>query len=145
MKENEFAITEGRSSELYIQGMAKSLNISLERAREKATQERKKILPNGFESKGHYFYSALINEVLIGFAWVELKGKTAWGYNIYIEEDYRRRGFASEIFKFVEKDLLEKEINQVRFHVYADNFRALPLYEKFGFSTTNVIMSKKIS
>ena len=83
-----------------------------------------------------------------GFAWVHIKEEgsktSAWGYDIQVKEIYRRNGVAKQIFRELEVELKKLNVSEVSFHVYADNFRAIPLYEQFGFKTTNIVMRKEI-
>ena len=132
----------------YIEGKAKSLGISYEQAREKALKEYQAILPEGIHTKNHKFFTAKFDGKLAGYAWVEIREEeskiSAWGYDIHVKDEYRRQGIAKEIFKELEGKLKEIGVEEVRFHVYADNFRAIPLYEQFGFETTNIVMRKKL-
>jgi ribosomal protein S18 acetylase RimI-like enzyme len=148
MNESEFNYIMSDPHDGYIEGMARSQNISYEDAKKKADEEIKKILPDGFYTKNHEFYSVDFNNEFAGFAWVEVKSqnnkKVAWGYNIYVEEKFRRQGIAKEIFKILEEKLKNDGVKQINFHVYADNEKAIALYNQFGFETTNIVMRKII-
>lgn len=148
MLESEFETSIHLGQDHYIEGKAKAMNIPLEEAREKALQEYNQILPEGFRTKNHKFYTALVDGEYAGFAWVHIKEEetkiSAWGYDIQVKESFRRNGVAKKIFRELESELKKLNVKEVSFHVYADNFRAIPLYEQFGFKTTNIVMRKEI-
>lgn len=146
LKEFEKSISMGKTH--YIEGKAKALNISLEKAKELAQKEYETILPQGMETENHMFYTALVDDKFAGYAWVNIREenhkKSAWGYDIHVDEAYRRQGVAKQIFIKLEAELKSIGVEEVKFHVYADNFRAIPLYEQFGYETTNIVMRKEL-
>ncbi len=147
MNEVEFEFSKGKPHETYIQGMVRAQKIPLEKAKEIAKKQIQEILPEGFHTPNHFFYSVILDEKLIGYAWFQAREesiKTAWGYDIYIEEEYRRQGFAKKVFEQLSIELKEAGFSQMSFHVYADNKPAISLYEKFGFETTNIVMRKEL-
>lgn len=148
MQEEEFESSMKIGRESYIAGNMKAQGINYEQAQEQALKEYEKLLPTGFKTKDHMFFTALVNGEFAGYAWVNIKrdhGKVAaWGYDIHVLDEYRRQGVAKEIFSKLEPLLKDKGVSEIRFHVFADNFRALPLYESLGYEKTNIIMRKEI-
>ena len=126
----------------------KAQGISYEQAQEQALNEYKKLLPLGFKTEDHLFFTALVDNEFAGYAWVNIKrdhGKTsAWGYDIHVLDEFRRKGVAKLIFSELEPLLKEKGVTEIKFHVFGDNFRAIPLYESLGYETTNIVMRKEI-
>lgn len=148
MHNDEFGKSMEMGRKHYIEGKAKALAISLDQAKELADKEYQTILPNGLETENHKFYTALVDDDFAGYAWVHIREennkKSAWGYDIHVDETYRRQGVAKKIFQELEAKLKELGVSEVKFHVYADNFRAIPLYEQFGYVTTNIVMRKSL-
>jgi GNAT superfamily N-acetyltransferase len=148
LKESEFDYIYGAPHDHYIEGMVIAKGISSEEARKRADRQMKQILPNGFNTDNHHFYSVAHDDVFAGFAWINVKEefgiKVAWGYNIFIEESLRRKGLASFIFSELESEVKKLKVDRVRFQVYGENSGAIELYKKQGFKTTNIVMSKEI-
>lgn len=127
MQESEFNYVMENPHEHYIESMAKAQGITYD--------EAKKIVD--------------YNDEFVGFAWLHMrqddKGtKSAWGYNIYVEPKFRRQVIAKRVFDELMVKLKEDGVDQVSFHVYADNLSAIALYEQYGFETTNIVMRKKL-
>lgn len=51
--------------------------------------------------------------------------------NLFIEESYRQKGYASELINYVIKS--NKDINEIMLEVKENNISALNLYKKLGF------------
>lgn len=60
----------------------------------------------------------------------EVGGKTVWIEELYIRDAYRGKGYGSEFFKW-----LKENESAARFRLEAEpsNFKAIKLYEKWGF------------
>lgn len=148
MHEDEFESSMLIGRESYIQGNIKAQGISYEQAHKQALDEYEKLLPDGFKTKDHMFFTALFDNQFAGYAWVNIKrdhGKvSAWGYDIHVLDKFRRKGVARSIFSKLETLLKEKDVREIKFHVFGDNFRAIPLYESLGYETTNIVMRKEI-
>lgn len=149
MQESEFNYVMENPHEHYIEGMAKAQGITYDEAKKIADKQVKEILKDGFHTKDHLFYGVDYIDEFAGFAWLHMrqddKGtKSAWGYNIYVEPKFRRQGIAKKVFDELMMKLKEDGVDQVSFHVYADNLSAIALYEQYGFETTNIVMRKKL-
>lgn len=53
---------------------------------------------------------------------------------IHVTKEYRRMGYASELIKKVEKNLILREIRVLKLHVLKDNINAIKLYSDLGFN-----------
>jgi ribosomal protein S18 acetylase RimI-like enzyme len=146
MKDEEFWIVVDNPDDGYAEGMAKAQGISLEEAKKSAKNQIANLLPDGINTKDHFFYSAESKDQFVGYTWVNIKPdtKNAWGYNIFVLEEFRRSGVAKEIFNCLQVKLKEKGVKQVSFHVYADNTNAISLYEQNGFEVSNIVMKKEL-
>jgi len=115
-----------------------------------ATQEYNQILPNGLNSKDNYLFS-IENETgtkvgMLWFAVVERGAKKgAFVYDIEIKEEYRRHSYGEQAFRTLEEKVRQLGLQTISLHVFGHNQAARAMYEKLGYVTTNVQMSKTIS
>lgn len=59
--------------------------------------------------------------------------------------EFRRKGFAKETFKALERTLQGLNVNDIRLHVFRKNKAAQSLYTQLGFETTSTHMRKTIA
>ena len=71
-------------------------------------------------------------------------GRSVWIYGIQIHEPLRRRGHGTEALRSVETRAAELGAEKVELHVFGHNPGARALYERSGFATTSVVMSKRL-
>lgn len=57
--------------------------------------------------------------------------------DVFVEEDYRRKGIASELLKFIFEYFCERDV-KFMLEVREDNMPGIRLYEKFGFKCIHV-------
>lgn len=69
-------------------------------------------------------------EKIIGFIIIEKTFEILSVLHIYISPEFRRRGLASELIKFISK---ENDIEKVILEVRTDNNAAIALYREHGF------------
>lgn len=74
----------------------------------------------------------------------ELGCRSVWIYDIIINEDFRRRGYASRTLELVEDRAKELGAKSVELHVFGHNHGALSLYEKMGYNETSITMAKQV-
>ena len=75
------------------------------------------------------------NDMVLGFAgfWEILE--EAHITSISVHPDFRRRGLATELMKYIVNSCYKKMIKYITLEVRASNFSAISLYEKFGFKS----------
>jgi ribosomal protein S18 acetylase RimI-like enzyme len=66
-------------------------------------------------------------------------------YDVRIDEAFQRRGYATQAFQKLETLVRDMGMSAISLHVFGHNTAARALYEKLGFATTNVMMSKQIA
>jgi ribosomal protein S18 acetylase RimI-like enzyme len=114
-----------------------------------ANNESEGALPHGYYSEGHYFFHIEqgVTGERIGYVWylTNMKRKTAFLYDIFINQEARGMGIASEVISLIEEKLRELGILSLRLNVFADNLTAKRLYEKAGFEPCNTIMQKQLN
>ena len=65
-------------------------------------------------------------------------------YDIIINENFRRRGYASRTLELVEARAKELGAKNVELHVFSHNHGAQALYEKVGYNVTSITMARPI-
>ncbi len=84
----------------------------------------------------------------IGYLWftvIEQHGHTfAFISDIEISAEFRRKGFAKEAFKALEKKLHGLGVHDIRLHVFKQNKAAQALYTRLGFEVTSTHMRKAL-
>ena len=60
----------------------------------------------------------------------EVGGKTVWIEELYIRDAYRGKGYGSEFFKWLKEN---EPAARFRLEAEPSNFKAIKLYEKWGF------------
>ena len=95
-----------------------------------------------------------IDDQIVGMciAWIDVF-KTAYfgmkkrGFieSIFIDRRYRRRGFATELFKYALNWIKSKNINYVTLDVFPRNTEVISFWEKLGFRTYLSSMRRRVS
>lgn len=123
-------------------------NFPAEKALELSRESYEKLLPDGVNTKDHLLFSIFDeeNEEKLGIIWIKLnyeKGnRNIWIYDFIIFEKYRRQGFGEKSLELLEEKAKELGFNKISLHVFGHNKGAISLYQKVGFQTTNINMSK---
>lgn len=76
---------------------------------------------------------------LIGFAFIKLKNNTYGELGIFVRDDCQGKGIGSKLLDSLIKLARKEGLKKIRLTVLADNYRAIRLYEKFGFRKTRYI------
>lgn len=63
---------------------------------------------------------------------------------LFVKEDYRHKGIATELIKTILNDVKQRGITNCEIGVMSENYNAKKLYEKFGFKTYKEIKRVKI-
>jgi RimJ/RimL family protein N-acetyltransferase len=108
------------------------------------------LLPDGPATKGHFLYSVREDaaDAEVGTVWFALRdsgvGRSVWIYDIIINGNFRRRGYASRTLELVEARARELGAKSVELYVFGYNQGAQALYEKVGYSVTSITMAKQV-
>jgi ribosomal protein S18 acetylase RimI-like enzyme len=108
------------------------------------------LLADETDTEGHHLYllrdSSAGDEV--GVVWLAVRdsnaGRTVWIYDIEVYEPFRRRGHGTQALRAVEKKAAELAAEKLELHVFGHNPGAIALYERSGFTTTSIVMSKRL-
>lgn len=136
------------SIDSYAAEKASAGNWKEEEAYEKSKQEFERLLPKGRHTEDHFLYT-IVNAAIeekVGILWVkeDNEAKEAFIYEFAVNEDKQGRGFGTEAIKALEVLLMEKDIEGLSLHVFGHNTKAIRLYERLGFKTTNINMKKSL-
>ena len=135
MSEAEFQ--EFLNYEGYARSLAKSSGNPLTEMRERVRKELKTLLPQGLETPDHYIYTVYLDEKAVGFFWLAIrtieKRKTPYAYDIFIDDQERRKGIATKVMYEVESKLKKLGYSELELHVFNHNENSLALCRKLGF------------
>ncbi|TMI31982.1 GNAT family N-acetyltransferase [Candidatus Bathyarchaeota archaeon] len=151
MTRDDFDEWKSRSIKDYADEKVKAGNWTAEEAPRLAEQTFASILPKGFSTQDHHFFSIqnLSPGEKVGVVWYSInrEGKRPFAYiwDFAIFEQHRRRGYASEALNLLEERVREQGLDTISLHVFGHNHPARELYQKSGYVATNVNMSKKIA
>jgi RimJ/RimL family protein N-acetyltransferase len=148
MTENEFRHWIKESIKEYAEEKTKAGNFKKETSLEQAKQEFNRLLPGGRETKDHYLFTLIHEEVqeMVGNLWVHVKkeDQEIFIYDIKIHESKRGSGYGKEALTSLDSFAREMGISKISLHVFGHNKVALSLYQKSGYEVTNVLMSKSL-
>jgi ribosomal protein S18 acetylase RimI-like enzyme len=116
-------------------------------ALEKARKQTESLLPQGLQTKDHYFYT-LYDDDAIGMIWLraELDSpvKSGFIFDVRVEEKFRGKGYGREIMLLIEEKARELGIRKMGLHVFAYNNVAKNLYESLGYELSSLNMLKSL-
>jgi len=114
---------------------------------EKAFRE---LLPGGVDTADQHLCS-IIDEASgcsVGVLWFAREDRypkpVAYVFDLLVYEPYRRQGYAEQAMLAMENQVKAMGLDEISLHVFGHNWSARHLYEKLGYETTNVYMSKKL-
>lgn len=121
-------------------------------ARAKSADDFARLLPDGFDSEGHLFWTAYDADSAeageVGMLWLALKpssdGLTAFGYDFSVREDLRRSGYGRAIMEAAERECRSLGVVSVGLNVFGHNLGAQALYEQMGFRVTGIQMVRTL-
>jgi RimJ/RimL family protein N-acetyltransferase len=125
-------------------------NWSAEEAEALSAAQIREELPQGVQTPDHYLYTLHVEEesAPVGIIWLAVLRRTAhpraFIYDILIYENYRRRGYASQALTAIEEKARSLGLDNIGLHVFGDNHGARALYDRQGYTVTDLVMAKKI-
>jgi len=108
---------------------------------------REEVLPwakEAMTSKAHHLYRIKDEKnTTVGWIWFELVagGLESFLVYIFIEPEYRGRGFAGKVLEFFEQESKKLGANQIILFVFKVNTSAIRLYEKSGYKIVDEVSS----
>ena len=132
----------------YANEHVKSGDWEAEGSTERARSEFENLLPEGLDTSTQYLLSAIYNNVEIGYVWLHIYDgkdqKKCFIYDINIKDAYRGQGLGTKTMRSIEEYCEDTDVETIGLHVFGHNKRAVALYNKMGFETTNYRMEKKL-
>ncbi|MBN8210373.1 GNAT family N-acetyltransferase [Bacillus sp. NTK071] len=149
MSDFAFAQFMDSSIDSYAEEKVKAGNWKEDEAFEKSKQEFDKLLPDGHHTADHLLYSivAAAEDIKVGSLWVHCKVETkeAFIYEFAVDENQQGKGYGTRAIQELEQILHEQGIEGLSLHVFGHNKKAIRLYERLGFETTNMNMKKTLN
>lgn len=137
----------------YAREHVKSGNWDEAEALEKSEAEFRRLLPQGTNTPGHYLYGLEHpgQDEQVGIVWFRAdRGPEAprppvvFIFDLLVYEPFRGKGYGTQAMELIERKAHELGFDTVSLHVFGHNKVALSLYQKLGYTATNVLMSKKV-
>lgn len=119
-----------------------------EEAQKLAEESFANLLPNGVKTENQNLFSIVESKSSqkVGYLWFQtskdLNGKVAFIFDFIVFEEFRSLGYGTQTMLALEETAKKMEIGKIMLHVFAHNTTAFSLYEKMGFKTTDISMSK---
>lgn len=151
MTEDEFQLYLEYSIQDYAQDHVKGGHWTEEEALDKSRQEYQQYLPQGLHTPKHYLWMVVDQQLAkkVGVLWFALREQAgeqqAFIYDGKIFEEFRRRGYATQVFQLLEERAAEIGATSVSLHVFGHNSAAREVYEKLGYVATSITMVKKLA
>ncbi len=83
--------------------------------------------------KGNRYYFVLQNQENIGFMAFYSKNGKMYLSKFYVDSEYRGKGIASKMFKFVKQETIKENLSKIFLNVNKNNTEVIQIYEHFGF------------
>jgi GNAT superfamily N-acetyltransferase len=150
MTESEFGCFIALSMEDHIRSHIQAGNWTEENAQENMNQLRLQMIPDNMATPNHHFYTLKEDGSgkRAGGLWFTVQsngqGRFIFVVDIQVSEEFRRRGFGSQAFKFMEDKAREMGIKTIYLNVFEHNVNARRMYEKLGYSGENELMMKQL-
>ncbi len=136
------------SIDSYAEEKVKAGNWKENEAYEKSKHEFNRLLPDGHHTTDHLLYSIIDtdSDAKVGSLWVHCKveDKEAFIYEFAVDEDHQGKGYGTRAIQELEQILQDQGMNGLSLHVFGHNNKAIRLYERLGFETTNINMKKSL-
>ena len=111
---------------------------------------RRQIIPDYLDTTGHYFFSIHDERgEVAGGLWFAVRngGSSQFMFvvDIQVYQGFRRKGFGTAAFQFMEQEARVMGINVIHLNVFDHNKPARAMYEKLGYIGEAELMSKELS
>jgi ribosomal protein S18 acetylase RimI-like enzyme len=149
MTEGEFQDFLDRNIPDYAADKVRAGNWTPEEAEQKSREEHARLLPDGLASPHQHLYTIELDGNAAGDLWLSSDPRLAGGagfiFDLFVVEEFRRRGIATEAMRLLEGEASRLELSGLSLHVFGDNLGARALYEKLGYEIRNIAMAKSLS
>lgn len=147
MEQKEFEVFQQYTTSEYAQMFATEHDVPMEKALEAAKRDVTNYLPEGKNTKDHYFFDLISDQKSCGYLWFGVREQTGtkkiFIFDILVHESARGKGCGKFMLAWLESEAKLMGLNEIYLHVFAKNTVARGLYESTGFQVTNLYMAKK--
>jgi ribosomal protein S18 acetylase RimI-like enzyme len=116
---------------------------------EKSRKQTMELLPQGVSTLNHHIFTVREEGQKVGVVWMrstlDTALKTGFIFDITIDEGQRGKGYGKIAMLLIEEKAKEMGIQQMGLHVFSKNKVARGLYEKLGYETKSLNMTKLLS
>ncbi|MDT0109973.1 GNAT family N-acetyltransferase [Listeria booriae] len=144
MKQADFATFSENLSIAYAEDKVEAGTWLASEALANAKQSMRDTLPNGVNTPNHFIWDVIRSHEKVGTLWVCQEEQSYFIYDIIIFEAFQNQGLGSELLAVLEEEARAQGITEIGLHVFGHNKRAIHVYEKMGFETTDISMRKRI-
>lgn len=115
-----------------------------------AQEELNTLLPQGLSTKDNYLFTIrkAPDMPVLGILWYAVRKRAgkpvAYIYDIIINPEHQRKGYATAAMRKVEAEVLRRGLSGISLHVFGHNHAARSLYDKMGFTPSNIVMFKPV-
>ncbi len=151
MTETEYQAYLESDIQRYAEEHVKAGNWHPSEALEKSRREHQQLLADGLATPNQYLFSLQDGETgsKVGMIWFAVDDKkpqpSAFVYDFVIHDEFRRKGYGIQALRALENKLKELGVHKISLHVFGHNHAARALYDKVGYETTGILMSKELS
>ncbi len=150
MTDAEFEEFVAISIEDHIRSQIRAGNWTEENAPGNMEQLLHQMLPDGMATPDHYFYSLrLDDDKNVGGLWFMVQsdhvGHFIFVVDIQVSKAFRRRGYGTQAFRFLEDKARNMGIDRIYLNVFEHNVTARWMYEKLGYAGEGGLMAKVLA
>jgi|SRR5579859_2602064 len=119
-------------------------------ALDKSQAEFKQLLPEGKDSKNNYLFSIFDKDknIYVGNIWFAVSDRGgprhAFIYDFRILDEFQGQGYGTQAMLAIEAEVQKRGLDTISLHVFGHNHVARHLYEKVGYQTTDLMMTKHV-
>lgn len=132
----------------YARDTARGWKRPLEETQANAQKDYDQLLPQGLATPNNFLFTAREGGRRIGMVWLAItdrpSGKSAYIYNIEVEQAQRGKGFGRQLLAAIESKAAEEGANRIGLNVFGYNTAARALYESAGFEVGAIGMYKAL-
>jgi len=108
------------------------------------------LLPKGLATPENFLFTLreVATQAVVGALWYAIQERAgqriAYVYDVLVEPQYRRMGYAMQAFQMLEAEVRSLGLCGIALHVFGHNEAAQALYAKLGYQATNIVMFKEV-
>ena len=149
MTEAEYETWREAHREHLIEDKLRDQELSRQVAEQSTDAAFAQVLPRGIHSPDQFLFTLRDDQSnVVGQLWFAERGveshRTAYLYDIVIDERCRGRGYGRRAMELLEEEVARRNLHAIGLHVHAHNKVAKRLYDSQGYRETGTVMEKVI-